>query len=59
MSNEGIEVLTGRKWSATKEVAIAEGNIRVKSIVGSVAKGRAGLGLIPTYCSGKVTIKNG
>ena len=53
------KVLTGRKWSAEKELAIAEGNLRVKSIVGSVAKCRAGLGLIPTYCPGKVTIKEG
>ena len=59
VSNAGIKVLTGRKWSAAKELAIAEGNIRVKSIVVSVAKGRVGLGLIPTYCSGKVTIKEG
>ena len=59
VSNAGIEVLTRRKWSAAKELAIAEENIRVKSIVGSVAKDRAGLGLIPTIFPGKVTIKEG
>ena len=59
MTNAGIEVLTGRKWSAAKELAIAEGNLRVKLIVGSVAKSRANLDLIPTYCPGKVTIKEG
>ena len=59
VSNAGIEVLTGRKWSEAKELAIAEGNIRVISIMGPVAKGRAGLGQIPTYCPGKVTTKEG
>ena len=59
VTNAGIEVLTRRKWSAAKELAIAEGNLRGKLIVGSVAKGRAGLGLIPTYCPGKVMIKEG
>ena len=59
VTNAGIEVLAGRKWSAAKKLAIAEKNLRVKSIVGSVAKGRAGLGLIPTYYPGKFTIKEG
>ena len=59
VSNAGIEVLRGREWSTAKELAMAEGDIRVKSIVGSVAKGRGSLGLIPPYCPGKVTIKEG
>lgn len=44
VSGAGIEVKTGRRWSATKELPIAEGNMRIKEIVGSVAQGRAGLG---------------
>ena len=59
VSNSGIEVLMGRKWSADKELTIEEVNLRVKSIVGSVAKGRTDLGLIPTNFTRKVTIKEG
>ena len=57
VSGAGIEVRTGRKWRAAEELAIAEGNLRVKAIVGSVAQGRAGLGLIPTNFTGKITPK--
>lgn len=57
VSGAGIEIKTGRKWSATKELAIAEGNLRVKAIMGSVAQGRAGLELIPSYKFGKSTVK--
>ena len=57
MSNAGFEAVMGQKWGADKELTIAEGNLRVKSIVGSVAKARAGLCLIPTNFTRKITIK--
>ena len=44
----GIEVLTGRKWSAKKELGNAEERLRQKALVGTVAIGRAGLGYFPS-----------
>ena len=53
----GIEVKTIRRWKAAKELAIAEGNLRIKAIVDSVAQERAGLGLIPSNITRKITVK--
>ena len=40
----GVEVKTGRKWSASKAVTEAESRLRHKDIVGTVAEGIQGLG---------------
>ena len=44
----GIEVCTGRKWSAKKELGKAEERLRQKALVGTVAIGRPGLGYFPS-----------
>ena len=44
----GIEVRTGRKWNAKKELGNAEKRLRQKALVGTVAIGRAGLGFFPS-----------
>ena len=43
----GIEVRTGRIWSAKKELGNAEERLRQKALVGVVVIGRAGLGYFP------------
>ena len=43
----GILVKTGRKWQAQEAVTKAEARLRHKTLVGSVATGRAGLGCFP------------
>ena len=40
----GIEIRTGRKWSASQAVSQAESRLRHKDIVGTTAVGRQGLG---------------
>ena len=40
----GIEVLTGRRWSASKAVEQAESSLKHKDIIGTVCTGRQGLG---------------
>ena len=57
VSGVGIEFKIGRRWSAAKELAIAEGKLRIIAIVGLIAQGRAGLGLIPSNITGKITVK--
>ncbi|KAK1788714.1 hypothetical protein P4O66_002535 [Electrophorus voltai] len=47
VSPAGIEVRTGRKWQAEKEVEVAESRVRQKALVGSLAMGRVGLGYFP------------
>ena len=42
----GIEIRTGRKWCANHELRLAEEKLRHKRILGSVAKGHAGLGYL-------------
>ncbi|XP_060084783.1 uncharacterized protein LOC132564122 [Ylistrum balloti] len=44
----GVQVRTGRKWSASKAVDEAESRLRHKDIVGSVPQGRQGLGMTKT-----------
>ncbi|XP_067296477.1 uncharacterized protein [Pseudorasbora parva] len=43
----GILVKTGRKWQAQEAVTKAEARLRHKTLLGSVAMGRAGLGCFP------------
>ena len=40
----GIQIRSGRKWSARREWQVAEERLRHKDILGSIAKGSAGLG---------------
>ena len=40
-------VVTGRKWSAKDAVEDAESALKLKEVVGAVAKGKSGLGLHP------------
>ena len=49
-----IEVGTGRKWSASRALREAEDRLQHADIVGSVAKGRLGLG-----CSTRVSCRDG
>ena len=44
----GIEVRTGRRWDAEKELRSAEERLRHKQILGTVAIGHTGLGYIKT-----------
>ena len=43
-----IQIRSGRKWSAKRELQVAEERLRHKAILGSIAKGSAGLGLFPS-----------
>ena len=38
-------ILTGRKWDAKYAVETAESCLKMKEVIGSVATGRAGLGV--------------
>ena len=42
-----IQIRSGWKWSAKRELQVAEERLRHKAILGSIAKGRAGLGFFP------------
>ena len=44
----GIQIRSGRKWSAKREMQVAEERFRHKDILGSIAKGRPGLGFLPS-----------
>lgn len=44
----GIKVCTGRKWSAARELEVAEARLRQKALVRTVARGRSGLGFFPS-----------
>ena len=48
MTGAVVEVYTGKKWKAAKEVKFAEERQREKEILGAVATGRTGLGFFPT-----------
>ena len=48
VSTAGVEVRTGRRWCAKKELGNAEERLRLKALVGTVAIGRAGLGCFPS-----------
>ena len=48
VSRAGIEVYSDGKWKASRELQVAEERLREKAILGTVAKGRAGLGFFPT-----------
>ena len=48
VATAGIEVRTGKKWCAKKELGNAEERLRLKALVGTVAIGRAGLGYFPS-----------
>lgn len=43
--NAGIEIRTGRKWSASQAVAQAESQLKLKDVMGTTQVGRQGLGI--------------
>lgn len=58
VAQAGVVVKTGRKWRAQDAVLDAESRLRHKDLVGVVAQGRVGLGMVPTpprhrECKGK------
>ena len=57
INEASIEVDTGKKWKAAKELKIAEERLREKEILGVVATGRAGLGFFPSIRVDKVVGK--
>ena len=44
----GIQIRSGRKWGAKRELQVAEERNRHKAILESIAKDRAGLGFFPS-----------
>ena len=38
----GIQIRSGRKWSAERELQVTEERLRHRAILGSIAKGRVG-----------------
>ena len=48
MEAAGIQIRSDRKWSAKRELQVTEERLRHKAILGSIAKGRAGLGFLPS-----------
>ena len=51
-------IITGRKWNAKYEGETTESSLKMKEVIGSVATGRAGLGLHPQWWWSKETINN-
>lgn len=51
MSQTGAKVRTGRKWKAAEAVGPAESRLRHRVLVGTVARGRAGLSTSTTPCN--------
>ena len=47
VKNAQPSVITGRKWKAKIAVENAESALRMKEIIGTVANGKVGLGLLP------------
>ena len=52
-----MQVYTGKKWKAPKELKIAEERLREKEMLGVVATGRAGLGFFLTIKLDKIAGK--
>ena len=48
VSGAGIEIHTGRKWGAVREMKVAEERLQQKAMVGTVARGTRGLGYYPS-----------
>ena len=48
MAAAGIQIRYGRKWSARRELQVAEERLRHKDILGLIAKGRTELGFFPS-----------
>ena len=51
-------IMSGRKWNAKYAVETAEFSLKMKEVIGSVATGKAGLGLHPQQWWSKEIIKN-
>ena len=48
VSGAGIEIHTGRKWSAARELKVAEVRLQQMTMVGTVARRTKGLGYYPS-----------
>lgn len=53
----GIEVDSGRKWSAARELQVVEGQLRQRALVGVMATGQSGLGFFPSCQIGRASGK--
>ena len=49
ISAAGIELYTGKKWKAAKDLKIAEKRLQEKETLGVIATNRTGLGFFPHY----------
>ena len=58
MSGPGIEIYSDRKWEASRELQVVEERLREKAILGTVVKGRAGLGFFATNRVDKSSYKS-
>ena len=58
VKNAQPAIITGRKWDAKYAVETAESSLKMKEVIGSVATGRAGLGLHTQRWGSKETTKN-
>ena len=58
VAEAGIEVCSGRKWKASRELQVAEEQLHEKAILGAVAKGHAGLGFFFSNCADKSSYKS-
>lgn len=55
ISEAGIRTRSGRKWDATASLALAEGNLKLKDIIGVPCVGRQGLGMSHFHTWGKAS----
>ena len=58
LKNAQPSVITGRKWKAKITVENAESALRMNEIIGTVANGKAGLGLHPQCWLSKESTSN-
>ena len=58
VKNAQLSVITGRKWKAKIAVENAESALRIKEIIGTMANGKAGLGLHPQHWWSKESTAN-
>lgn len=54
----GIDVCTGRKWSAARKLWVTEEWLKQRALVGMMAAGQSGLGCFPGFQIIKTTGKD-
>ena len=57
VNDAGVEVKTGRKWTAADAVRNAESRLRHRDLVGLLARGKLGIGNIPYTSWQKASVK--